>query len=323
MKALFMGTPDFAAACMTALIADGENIAAVVTQPDKPVGRGMRLTPSPVKVAALERGIPVYQPETLKDGAFADTLSEIAPDVIYVAAYGKILPEYVLSYPKYGCINAHASILPKYRGAAPIQRAIMDGESETGVTAMMMERGLDTGDMILCERVAITDEDDFETVHDKLCVAGGAALCRVAQILRSGEALPHTKQDDALSTYAEKITSDDTKINFSENAERLARRIRALSPVPLCRTTTKDGRGLKIVRAHVCKDAAVPPETPVGQVIALDSDGDGAIVVKAGDGAVAITSLRPEGKGTMSAADFIRGRRIEIGDVLGYNSTNA
>lgn len=323
MKALFMGTPDFAAACMTALLADGENIAAVVTQPDKPVGRGMKLTPSPVKVAALERGIPVYQPETLKDGAFADTLSAIDPDVIYVAAYGKILPEYVLSYPKFGCINAHASILPKYRGAAPIQRAIMNGESETGVTAMMMERGLDTGDMILCERVAITDEDDFESVHDKLCVAGGVALCRVARILRSGEALPRTKQDDALSTYAEKITAADTAVSFAENAEALVRRIRALSPVPLCRTTTKDGRGLKIVCASVKHDVNVSPETPVGQVIALDASGDGAIVVKAGDGAVAITSVRPEGKGTMNAADFIRGRRIEVGDILGQSSADA
>lgn len=316
MKALFMGTPDFAAECMRALIEDGENIIAAVTQPDKPVGRGMKLTPPPVKVLAAERDIPVYQPETLKDGAFADTLAQLSPDVIYVAAYGKILPSYILDYPVHGCINAHASILPKYRGAAPIQRAIMNGERETGVTAMMMERGLDTGDMILCERVPITDEDNFETLHDKLCVAGGKALCRVASILRSGGELPREKQDDSLSTYAEKITSDDTTVDFGKNAETIARSVRALSPVPLCRTRQKDGRGLKLVDAFVYS-GNVPNTAQIGEVVALDTTGDGAVAVKCGEGAVAITRVRPEGKGTMSAAEFIRGRRIELGDVLG------
>ncbi len=312
---LFMGTPDFAAECLRALIGRGENIVGAVTQPDKPVGRGMKLTPTPVKVLAMEHGIPVYQPETLKDGAFADTLAELAPDVIYVAAYGKILPKYVLDFPKFGCINAHASILPKYRGAAPIQRAIMDGETETGVTAMYMAEGLDTGDMILCEKVEITDTDNFGTVHDKLCVAGGAALCRVAEILASGKALPREVQDDSLSTYAAKITADDYTVDFTEDAAAVSRRIRGLSPVPLCRCKMPDGKGLKLVSA-VVSDAEVPADAVPGQVIAVSDKGQGEIVVACAGGAVAITEVRPEGKGSMKAADFVRGRKIAVGDIL-------
>ena len=176
MRILFMGTPDFARSILEKLHKDGENIVAVVTQPDKPQGRKMILTPPPVKQYAMENGLPVYQPVTLKDGAFAEELSLIDPELIIVAAYGKILPAYVLDYPKYGCINAHASLLPRWRGAAPIQRAIMAGDRLSGVTAMYMAQGLDTGDMILTVRVPITDEDDFGTLHDKLAVAGGVIL---------------------------------------------------------------------------------------------------------------------------------------------------
>lgn len=315
MRVLFMGTPDFAAECLRALTHAGENIVGAVTQPDKPVGRGMKLTPPPVKVLATEQGIPVYQPEILKDGAFADTLAELDPDVIYVAAYGKILPKYVLDYPKFGCINAHASILPKYRGAAPIQRAIMNGESETGVTAMYMAEGLDTGDMILCEKVDITDTDNFGTVHDKLCVAGGKALCRVAQILASGEPLPRVAQDDALSTYAAKITAEDFTADFAKDATVVARYIRGLSPVPLYRCKLPDGKGLKLVSA-VVSDERISDDAVPGQVIALSDKGQGEIVVACGCGAVSVTEVRPEGKGTMKAADFVRGRKIALGDVL-------
>lgn len=315
MRVLFMGTPDFAAECMRALLDRGENIIGAVTQPDKPVGRGMKLTPPPVKVLAIEKDIPVYQPDTLKDGAFADTLAELQPDVIFVAAYGKILPKYVLDFPKYGCINAHASILPKYRGAAPIQRAIMDGESVTGVTAMYMAEGLDTGDMILCENVDITDTDNFGTVHDKLCVAGGKALCRVCDILHSGDELPREVQDDALSTYAAKITADDYTADFTKDADVVSRYIRGLSPVPLCRCKMPDGKGLKI-SAAVVSDKSVPADAVPGQVIAVSDKGQGEIVVACGSGAVAVTEVRPEGKGSMKAADFVRGRKIAVGDVL-------
>ncbi|MBE6707879.1 MAG: methionyl-tRNA formyltransferase [Ruminococcaceae bacterium] len=315
MRVLFMGTPDFAAECLRALIDKGEDIVGAVTQPDKPVGRGMKLTPPPVKVLAQEHGIPVYQPDTLRDGAFSDTLDELAPDVIYVAAYGKILPKYVLDYPRYGCINAHASILPRYRGAAPIQRAIMDGDTETGVTAMYMAEGLDTGDMILCEKIDITDTDNFGTVHDKLCVAGGAALCRVSEILRSGEALPRTPQDDSLSTYAAKITAEDYTLDFTRDAAVISRQIRGLSPVPLCRCKMPDGKGIKIVSAVVA-DVNVPSDAVPGQVISVSDKGQGEIVVACESGAVAVTEVRPEGKGSMKAADFVRGRKINVGDVL-------
>lgn len=309
-----MGTPDFAAECLCALADEGYNIVGVVTQPDKPVGRGMKLTPPPVKVLAEERGYPVYQPETLKDGAFADTLTELSPDVIFVAAYGKILPTYILDYPKFGCINAHASILPKYRGAAPIQRAIMDGESETGVTAMYMAEGLDTGDMILIEKCDITESDNFGTVHDKLCVCGGKALCRVAKILASGEPLPREAQDDSLSTYAAKITAEDYTVDFKEDAASVSRRIRGLSPVPLCRCKTPDGKGIKLVAATV-SDKSIGDNAP-GTVIAVSDKGQGEIVVACESGAVSITEVRPEGKGSMKAADFVRGRKIAVGDVL-------
>lgn len=316
MRVLFMGTPDFAAECLRAIIERGDDICGVITQPDKPVGRGMKLTPTPVKVLAEDNGLEVYQPETLRDGAIAELLSKLAPEVIYVAAYGKILPKYVLDFPKYGCINAHASILPKYRGAAPIQRAIMDGEHETGVTAMYMAEGLDTGDMILCEKIDITDTDNFGTVHDKLCVAGGKALCRVSEILDMGESLPREAQNDELSTYAPKITSEDYTLNFTEDAAVVSRRIRALSPVPLCRTKTPDGKGLKIISAIV-SDVTVPSGTVPGQVISLSDKGEGEIVIVCGSGAVSVTRARPEGKGDMSAADLIRGRRIAQGDILG------
>ena len=176
MKILFMGTPDFALFSLRALVDAGENVAAVVTQTDKPKGRGMTLSPPPVKVYATERGIPVYQPKTLKDGAFETELRAIDPDIIIVVAYGKILPKYVLDYPKYGCINIHGSLLPKYRGAAPMQRAIMEGETVTGVTSMYMAEGLDTGDMLLTEEVAIAPDDNFEAVHDKLGAAGARVL---------------------------------------------------------------------------------------------------------------------------------------------------
>jgi len=314
MRVLFMGTPDFAAECLRALSDEGYDIVGVVTQPDKPVGRGMKMTPTPVKVLAQEKGYPVYQPETLKDDAFADTLAELAPDVIFVAAYGKKLPMYILDYPKYGCINAHASILPKYRGAAPIQRAIMDGESETGVTAMYMAEGIDTGDMILLEKCDITDTDNFGTVHDKLCVCGGKALCRAAKILASGETLPRTPQDDSAATHAAKITAEDYTVDFREDAAAVSRRIRALSPVPLCRCKTPDGKGIKLVAASVSDKSA--GESAPGTVIAVSDKGQGEIVVACDSGAVSITEVRPEGKGSMKAADFVRGRKIAVGDVL-------
>lgn len=305
-----MGTPDFAKVCLSAIVDAGYDVVGVVTQPDKPKGRSYKLTPPPVKVFAEEKGLRVYQPETLKGEAFKDTLEELAPDIIIVAAYGKILPPYIIDYPKYGCINAHGSILPKYRGAAPIQRALMDGEQETGITVMYMDVGLDTGDMILKETTPITEEDNFETLHDRLAEIGGRTLVKAMKALEEGTAV-REKQDDSLANYAEKITKDDCIIDFSLDREKLLCRIRGLSPFPLAVTKTPDGRLLKIVSAVAAGGAS---EAKAGTVCALQKDGFEVVV--GGGKKIKVTAVVPEGKGKMSAGDFVRGRRIELGDVL-------
>ena len=308
MKILFMGTPEFAAKNLEALYESKENIVGVVTAPDKPKGRGMVLTPSDVKKYALEKGIPVYQPTTLKDEVFLDTLKELAPDLIVVVAYGKILPKYVLDYPRYGCINNHASILPKYRGAAPIQRAIMDGEKETGVSVMKMDAGLDTGDVILVEKIEIEVNDNFESVHDKLQEAGSRALLKVIEQLKNNTAV-YTKQGEDF-TYAEKILKSDCLIDFSSTKEEVHNKIRGLSPIPLAFTKTPDGKILKVVTAHMINSVV---EAKCGEVISLD----GSIVVKCKNGAVGLDIIVPEGKGKMKALDYINGRKIKVGDILG------
>ena len=308
MRILFMGTPDFARQNLEALYNAGENIVGVVTAKDKPKGRGMVLTPSDVKKFALEKGLKVYEPSTLKDGAFLDTLKELDPELIVVVAYGKILPSYVLDYPKYGCINNHASILPKYRGAAPIQRAIMDGDLETGVSVMKMDVGLDTGDVILVKKVSILENDNFESVHDKLAIAGSEALLEAVLQIKSGTAT-YTKQGDNF-TYAEKILKADCLIDFSKSAEWVHNQIRGLSPIPLAFTKLPNGKILKVVSARIYDKAVggAPFE-----VVATDS----GIVVKCGSGAIALDVIVPEGKGKMNALDFINGRQIKVGDILG------
>lgn len=309
MRILFMGTPDFARSILEKLHKDGENIVAVVTQPDKPWGRKQILTPPPVKQYALENGLPVYQPVTLKDGAFAEELSLIDPDLIIVAAYGKILPTYVLDYPKYGCINAHASILPRWRGAAPIQRAIMAGDRLSGVTAMYMAQGLDTGDMILTVEVPITDEDDFGTLHDKLAVAGGEAMTQTIAKLRAGTVIREV-QNDADATYAAKIENPDCVMDFTKSVTEVHNQVRGLSPVPLALTWMPDGKRLKIIAAQweICTVTAAP-----GTVVAIDR---GTLDIACADGILHVTHLQPEGKGRMAAADFLRGRKLSVGDVL-------
>lgn len=308
-KILFMGTPDIAASCLSALLEAGENVVAVLTQADRPKGRGYTLTPPPVKVLATERGIPVYQPATLRDEAFAALLAEIDPDLIAVVAYGKILPPSVLEYPKYGCINVHASLLPKYRGAAPIQRAIMDGEKETGVTIMHMAEGLDTGDMILSERIAIGPQDNFGTIHDKMAEVGGRLLAKVIPMLVEGSA-PRIPQGDG-STYAAKIEKADCHIDLTKSARALDPYIRGLSPIPLAFVRRADGKMLKIVSCEVREENG-----PVGTVISVDDRKNGGILVACGEGSLLLTEIVPEGKGKMKAADYVRGRQIQIGEVL-------
>lgn len=312
MKILFMGTPEFAVFSLEALCRAGEQIVGVVTQPDKPRGRGYETIPSPVKVCAREHGIPVYQPKTLRDEAFADLLAQIHPDLIIVIAFGKILPENVLSYPPLGCINVHGSLLPRYRGAAPMQRAIMEGETQTGVTTMYMDAGVDTGDMLLRTVIPIEEDDNFEVIHDKLGVCGAETLLKTLAALRAGT-LRRERQDDRLATYAAKIEKTDCLLDFSLPARVLHNHIRGLSPIPLAFTHTPDGKMLKIIAAHPARDAKVPAGVQPGTVLDLS---DGTIVVACGEGAIALTRVLPEGKARMDSADFIRGRKIKPGDVL-------
>lgn len=310
MRIMFMGTPEISAICLKKLIEDGHDIKAVVTREDKPRGRGNVMTPTPTKALALENSIPVYEPKTLKDEAFAAVLDEISPELIVVVAFGKILPLSVLEYPKYGCINLHVSLLPKYRGAAPMQRAIMNGESETGVTVMHMNEGLDTGDIISTEVFPIGPEDNFEDIHDRSAEVGGVLLSRTIKDIESGVAT-RTKQNDAEATYATKIEKSDAKIDFSRSARELDFMIRGVTPIPGA-FAYLGGKMLKIVKAKpVANKKGV-----VGEVIDADGVGQGSFTVACGEGALEVTVVIPEGKGKMSAGDFIRGRKIKIGDVL-------
>jgi len=315
MRIVFMGTPDFAKVCLEAVWNHPRaEIVGVLTQPDTPKGRGMKLIPSPVKAFAIEKGIDVYQPETLRDNAFADTLAMLNPELILVAAYGKILPQYILSYPKYGCINAHGSLLPLYRGASPIQRAIMDGHTITGITAMYMEKGLDTGDMLLSVSCEILPQDDFGSLHDKLAVLAGGLLCRVVDKALDGTLeAQRTKQDDAAATYAAKIEKEDTILDFTLSAEVLWNRIRALSPMPLAVTRTPDGKLLKIAAASLAGEIhTVSP----GTILSLDK----GILIACGNGtALLATAVVPEGKKRMGAMDYIRGRKLSVGEILTYS----
>ena len=309
MRILFMGTPDFALFSLRALVEAGENVIGVVTQPDKPKGRGYALTPPPVKVYAQEQGLPVYQPNTLRGEEFAALLEELAPELIVVVAYGKILPVNVLEYPKYGCINVHGSLLPEYRGAAPMQRAIIDGKRETGITTMVMADGIDTGDMLLRGKITIEENDNFETVHDKLGICGAEVLLETLKQLRAGslQAIP---QDEALATYAAKIEKEDCVLDFARPAQAVHDRIRGLSPIPLAFTHTPDGKMLKVIASERLNETF---DAPAGTVVSLEG---GKITVACKEGAIALLSVLPEGKKRMSAADFINGRKLSVGDLL-------
>ncbi len=309
MKILFMGTPDFAIPSLRELILSGEEIVGVITQPDKPRGRGYELLPTPIKAFALEHGLDVYQPETLRGEEFEALLGKLSPELIAVTAYGKILPENVINFPKYGCINVHGSLLPEYRGAAPMQRAIIDGKSETGVTIMYMEKGLDTGDMLLVEKCNIEDSDNFEDIHDRLSEIGAKALVKVVDSLKRGDAV-RVPQDSSRATYAAKIEKSDCAVDFSRSAREVHNLIRGLSPIPLSFTRTPDGRLLKILETRIFDEDKILGKA--GEVISVGDD----ICVACGKGAVSLLRVLPEGKGRMSAADFVRGRKIKVGDIL-------
>ncbi len=315
MRIVFMGTPALAAETLRAVHEKpGVEVRGVLTRPDTPKGRGMKLVPSPVKEYALKHGIPVYQPKTLRDGAFLPVLKELDPELIIVAAYGCILPPYVLEYPAYGCVNAHGSLLPKYRGAAPIQRAIMEGESITGITAMYMDEGLDTGDMIAAYPCPIEESDDCGTLTEKLARLAGKAMCDVIDAVEAGT-VSRTPQPVEGSSYAAKIVREDQIVDFSASARAVFNKIRALNPAPCALAAMPDGSVLKLTDARAAEgfDGSAAP----GTVLLCDGKGEGRIVIACGEGAVAVTGLVPAGKNKMSAGDFVRGRKIAAGDVLG------
>lgn len=309
MRVMFMGTPEISATCLKALIESDNEIVAVVTGKDKPRGRGNVMTPTAVKALALENSLPVYTPDTLKNEEFAELLGEIDPELIAVVAYGKILPKSVLDYPKYGCVNVHVSLLPKYRGAAPMQRAIIEGEKETGVTIMYMAEGVDTGDIIAAEAFPIGAEDDFEAIHDRSADVGARLLVKTIKDIADGVAT-RTPQDDSLATHAAKIEKEDCKIDFSRSARAIDCAIRGVTPIPGAFAYLK-GKMLKIFKATPTEGKGRP-----GEVIAVDPKGSGSFTVACTEGALLVKGVIPEGKGKMSAGDFVRGRKIEIGDIL-------
>ena len=310
MKIMYMGTPLFAARVLEIIKEEFENSDIdVVTKVDTPQGRSYKLTPSETKVAAEKLGLPVFQPENLKEENFKEILEASSPDVIIVAAYGKILPEYVLEFPKYGCINVHGSLLPEYRGAAPVNRAIMDGKTKTGVTIMYMEKGLDTGDMLSKAEVDITDDTTATELFATLAEVGGRLMCDTLRSVVKGEITPE-KQDSEKSTYAEKLTSDDRIIDWSKPAREIVRKIHGLSDEPSATTHTPDGKLLKIFRASVSDDS---PEGEVGEVVSVKKK----LQVKAGEGSVLLLEVQGEGAKRMKYADFLNGRRIALGDKLG------
>ncbi len=306
---MFMGTPEISAICLDRLLKDGHEVISVVTGEDKVRGRKNVLTPTPVKALAAENGIRVYTPKTLKTDEFFEVLKQESPDIIVVVAYGKILPKSVIDFPKYGCINLHVSLLPKYRGAAPMQRAIMEGEEETGVSIMQMDEGLDTGDVIALERFPISKTDNFESIHDRSALVGSVLLSEILPKIEKGE-VKRVKQDDSQSTYAKKVEREDCKLDFTLPAKKLDFIIRGVTPIPGAFAYHLD-RVLKIADAEVVSENGAP-----GEVIKTDGSGEGYITVACGEGALKIKTVIPEGKGRMTAGDYVRGRKINTGDIL-------
>ncbi len=309
MKIVYMGTPDFAVAPLKALIDNNYDVVGVFTQPDKPVGRKAILTPPPVKVVAMENNIPVYQPNSLKNGEGTAILEELKPDVCIVVAYGKILPKDFLDYPEYGCINIHGSILPRYRGAAPIQWSVLDGMEFAGVTSMQMDVGLDTGDMLITEKVKIGENETSGQLYDRLTVLGAEVLIKTLKAVEEGSLNP-VKQNDEESSYASMLDKTMSPVDFNKSAWEVHNKIRGLDPWPVAQTVL-DGKNLKLFNSSVRDDLG---SGAVGEAVSLKE----GLAVFCGDGkAVLIKEVQYEGKKRMNAADFLRGKPIEKGTVLG------
>ena len=308
MHIVFMGTPDFSVPALEALVKGGHQVIAAVTQPDKPKGRGKAVLMTPVKEKALEMGIPVYQPVKVREPEFVKTLADLAPDVIVVVAFGQILPKSILEIPRYGCVNIHASLLPKYRGAAPIQWAVIDGEKETGVTTMFMNEGLDTGDMLEKEVVPLDPKETGGSLHDKLSAVGGRLILSTLKGLEDGT-LKGTPQTDEGSCYAKMLKKSLGDIDWTMDGAAIERLIRGLNPWPSAYTSLH-GKTLKIWDADVTdREYGVEP----GTVAEVSKD---QLIIQTGKGSLSVRSLQLEGKKRMDIQDFLRGYSLEKGTVL-------
>lgn len=309
LRLVFAGTPEFAAEHLKALLDTPHSIVAVYTQPDRPAGRGQKLMPSPVKQLALQHGIPVLQPPTLRDADAQAELKALGADLMVVVAYGLILPQVVLDTPRLGCINSHASLLPRWRGAAPIQRAVEAGDAESGVTVMQMEAGLDTGPMLLKVATPISAEDTGGTLHDRLASLGPQAVVQAIAQLAAGTLVGEV-QDDALATYAHKLNKDEARLDWNRPAEELERLVRAFNPWPICHSTL-GGEPLKVLAAQLADGSGQP-----GQILAASKDG---LTVACGSGALRLTRLQLPGGKPLNFADLFNSRREQFaaGQVLG------
>ncbi|MBQ9314599.1 MAG: methionyl-tRNA formyltransferase [Clostridia bacterium] len=311
MNIVFMGTPDFAVEALAKIFESGHNVQAVVSQPDKPSGRGMKLLPTPVKEYALSKNLKVYQPAKIKNNEeFISEIKALKPDVIVVVAYGKLLPQEILDIPKYGCINVHGSLLPKYRGSAPIQWAIINGEEKTGITTMYMSEGMDTGDMILKQEVMIENDDTYGTLYEKLKKVGGKLILETLEKIADG-LIPREKQSDDFS-IAPMIEKSLGNINWNKSAIEIRNLIRGLNPMPGAYTNL-DSQKMKIWAADLVPDIIENDMLP-GTVIKADSKE--GLFVSTGDGVLRITELQMPNAKKMLATDYLRGNIVEIGSIL-------
>ncbi len=308
IRTVFMGTPDFALGTLEGLISAGCNMVGVYTQPDRPKGRGKKLAAPPIKELAEKHGIPVFQPLKLRDPAAVEQLKELRPELIVVIAYGQILPKAVLDIPQHGCINVHASLLPKYRGAAPINKVIVDGESETGITTMLMDVGLDTGDMLIKRSLPIDANETAGHLHDRLALLGRETMEETLKQLCHGNLTPE-QQDDSLSSYAPMMKKEDGLIDWSKSATEVHNLVRGLDPWPSAYTQLNN-EVLKISRTSIDTTISDSP----GSVLKADTDG---VLIACGKGALLIDQLQLPGKKKLSAADFLRGRDLPVGSKVG------
>lgn len=307
LRVVFMGTPEFACPTLQKLIDRGEKLLAVVTQPDRPKGRGQKLVSPPVKVLAERHGIPVLQPLKVRAPEFVEAVRELSPDLIVVVAFGQILPKSLLEIPRHGCINVHASLLPRYRGAAPLNWCIINGETESGVTTMLMDVGLDTGDMLVKRATPIDPDEDTQSLHDRLMVLGAETLAETLDLLVAGSLKPE-KQDDSLSSYAPMLKKEDGLIDWCKKPQTIKNLVRGMNPWPGA-FTLLDGKTLKIYRVMVAEGHGIP-----GTVLKADR---GGLEVACNDGSLSIYELQLEGRKRLSAAEFLAGYKIEPGTVLG------